>query len=420
MQTRKNGNSFQRSLDMGALSATQTRSGSLMKTDKTDFYRFTLGGKSSASFTLNNLQANANLELYNGNKALVAASRRGGKKNEQITTDLDAGTYYLKVSGKNGKTRYNLSSSATPSLVTSPPVTPAPVTPPKQGRFRVSLSGFTVNNATSEDWQDYDGKGDEVFIMSQTYLSDAGGSMATLPLNKSKYMGDAISPDRILAGTAEPNLWERLRPWGVSKVGGLRTGDSFPSAAPWQRNSDFTTDSVPMVLWEGSLASGQNTALVAPTIWEHDSYNPFGGIPNPIPAIIDKIPLGNEIKEALNLVESFLSGGAVPPSLVADQSALFKSGRELLGENVLGANVVMRSDEPNKNQRDRPIGMKSAGGNLVGFDPKVLPLSYELADKLSKTNLSGKGAGVISLRYADDSAFAGDYTLHLKVEQVPG
>jgi hypothetical protein len=413
MQTKKLGNNFQRPLEMGALGSNQNRSGSLMKTDKTDFYRFSLSGKSSASFTLNNLKANADLELFKGDKTLVAASRRGGKQDEQIAADLDAGTYYLKVSGKNGKTRYNLNSSAAP----------------KQARFRVSLSGFTVNNETIDDWQEYDGRRDEVFIASQTTLrSSTGEDLGTSPLNRSRIMGDAISPDRILAGTGQLSAWDETKNFlfgAGKKPGGLRTGDSFPSATPWQRNSDFTTDSAPMVLWEGSLVSGQNTALITPSIWEYDSRNAFGPIGDLIPGLISgikigEIKIGQAVQSGLSLVDDYLKG-SVPPSLISDQSALFKSGRELMGDGALGSNVVLRSGDSENNQRSRPIGMKNAGGNLFAFDPKVLPLSYDLADKLSKTDISGKGTGVISLRYADDSSeFAGDYKLYLKVEQIPG
>jgi hypothetical protein len=332
----------------------------------------------------------------------VAASRRGGKQDEQIATDLDAGTYYLKVSGKNGKTRYNLSSNAAA----------------KQARFRVSLSGFTVNNETIDDWQEYDGKRDEVFIMSQSQLRSFAGANLGTQSTKSRVMGDQTRPDRILAGTGKPGFWEWVNKRGNVKDGGLQTGDSFPSATPWQRNTDFTADSVPTVLWEGNLASGQNTALITPTIWEYDTIDPWGDLLNRGAEVIKDTDLGKVVTQVTDIADSIWNGGVPNASWGIDQNALFKSGRELFGESALGTNVVMRS---NDNKNHRPIGMKSIGSNTFGFDPKVLPLSYELADKLSKTNLSGKGAGVISLRYADDSAeFAGDYTLYLKVEQVPG
>jgi hypothetical protein len=404
MQAKKIGNNFQRPLEMGALSSTQNRSGSVMKTDKTDFYRFTLSGKSSASFTLNNLKANADLELFNGNKALVAASRRGGKKDEQIAADLDAGTYYLKVSGKNGKTRYNLSSSAAP----------------KQARFRVSLSGFTVNNETIDDWAEYDGKRDEVFIASQTQVRSFAGENLGSQSTRSRVMGDQTAPDRILAGTGKPGFLEWLNKKGNVKDGGLQTGDSFPSATPWQRNTDFRADGVPTVLWEGNLASGQNTALITPTIWEYDTVDPWGNFLDRGLELVKEQDWGKIGTQVTDAADSLRNGGTPNASWGIDQNVLFKSGRELFGETALGTNIAMRSDDSNNNKRSRPIGMKSIGGNTFGFDPKVLPLSYDLADKLSKTDISGKGAGVVSLRYADDSSeFAGDYTLYLKVEQVP-
>ena len=57
------------------------------------------------------------------------------------------------------------------------------------------------------------------------------------------------------------------------------------------------------------------------------------------------------------------------------------------------------------------------GGNQFGFTPQVLVLTYESADYISRTSF-GFGAGIIPVRYVDDSSLAADYTLYFQVERL--
>src|SRR3954471_19180265 len=114
------------------------------------------------------------------------------------------------------------------------------------GRFRVTLTGFTVNRQSDDNILESDGKGDEVYIIAELAQYDSyweygrrpglsqdhilinlGGNngfhgRGNLTLRRSLtsvVMGDVNNqnnPPRIQAGSA-------------SNLGGLRTGDRFPA-----------------------------------------------------------------------------------------------------------------------------------------------------------------------------------------------
>jgi hypothetical protein len=432
LQNNKPGNSFQKPFGIGSLNGQKNQSGVLTQKDRNDFYRFSLSGRSSVSLNLKGLKANADLEIYNSNRARIATSRQGGMKAEQINTTLEAGTYHVKVAGKGGKTGYKLNMSGVlapiPPVppppnpgVPNPPSTPGMPSPPPvpqpaaQKRFRVSVSGFTVNNETIDDGTEFDGARDEVFIAGQTRVHGKDGTvLSSSDVQKSRIMGSPLTPDRVQAGSARGshiyNFWRQ---------GGLQTGDSFPSSTPWQRSGELKDNEVPMKLWEGDLVQGENLALVTPTVWEHDPQNLWNSIKKPIENWLpgwakETIQLTNEIANAL------FSGGGSNVPVGSDQSSLFKSGRQLFGDSALGAEVIVRGGG-SQDAKDRPIGMIDRGGKNYIFDPKVLPLTYDLANVLSQTDVSGKGKGVVALRYKDDpsaSDLKGDYTMYLKIEQV--
>ncbi|WP_407883981.1 pre-peptidase C-terminal domain-containing protein, partial [Scytonema sp. NUACC26] len=92
-------------------------------TDTDDYYRLSLGMKSSVNLTLNSLAADADVQLIrdansNGivdSGEVIASSTNGGTTAESIRRTLDAGTYYIRVYPFNGaNTNYNLNVSATP------------------------------------------------------------------------------------------------------------------------------------------------------------------------------------------------------------------------------------------------------------------------------------------------------------------
>ncbi|MBD2460607.1 hypothetical protein H6G89_06075 [Oscillatoria sp. FACHB-1407] len=97
-----------------------------------DSFVINLTSRSSFNAVLSGLGkvANVDLELRNSRGAIVAASRRPGKKNESIqVADLEAGTYFLRTVLKKGQsTRYQLSFTSTPLPI--PVTNPVPQPPP--------------------------------------------------------------------------------------------------------------------------------------------------------------------------------------------------------------------------------------------------------------------------------------------------
>jgi Bacterial pre-peptidase C-terminal domain len=92
--------------------------------DKVDFYSFKLSSRSSFNLALNKLKNNVDVSLIQNGKTL-AQSTKGGKKPEAINTNLEAGTYFIKVSQKSGNSKYNLTLNAASDSGSNPiPVPP--------------------------------------------------------------------------------------------------------------------------------------------------------------------------------------------------------------------------------------------------------------------------------------------------------
>lgn len=74
------------------------------------------------------------------------------------------------------------------------------------------------------------------------------------------------------------------------------------------------------------------------------------------------------------------------------------------------------------NTKDRPIGMEGIAGGQVVFDPTIIRLSFETAEKFiaTKENLNSDiPAGITSVRYVDTVPGGnGDYTLYIEIRRV--
>jgi hypothetical protein len=109
---------------LGTLNGNRSFKNALGRRERADLYQFSLNNRSNFSAQLSGLKNNANLELLNQNRNLIAASRKPGKRAEAITSLLEAGVYYLRVVRRGGKTAYKMALSAAP--VSQPPISQPP------------------------------------------------------------------------------------------------------------------------------------------------------------------------------------------------------------------------------------------------------------------------------------------------------
>lgn len=122
------GNSLSTALNIGALSAnTTTFKDFVGQTDRNDYYRFTLNSNSNLSVTLAALTASANVQLIkdknnngqidNGDGDVLKEDSGYSGANGDISTDLQAGTYFIRVSPyyTDGNTNYELRVAAEPA-----------------------------------------------------------------------------------------------------------------------------------------------------------------------------------------------------------------------------------------------------------------------------------------------------------------
>jgi hypothetical protein len=87
-------------------------------TDTNDYYRFSLANSGNFNLGLTGLTADADVQLLNSSGSVIASSVRAGTASESITSQLSAGTYYIRVYPYTGDTNYNLAVSATTATVT--------------------------------------------------------------------------------------------------------------------------------------------------------------------------------------------------------------------------------------------------------------------------------------------------------------
>lgn len=83
-----------------------------------DRHLFSISDERNVEIDLTGLKRNANIALYDDDGTLLLESRKGGRKNENISYTLDPGDYYVDVEPQNqAKTKYNLDIFASGSSV---------------------------------------------------------------------------------------------------------------------------------------------------------------------------------------------------------------------------------------------------------------------------------------------------------------
>jgi len=100
---------------IGVLRGSRTFQDSVGVGDRLDYYSFKLNQRSSFNLALNRLQNNVDVSLIRGGR-VIARSTRGGRRVEAINTNLDTGTYVIRVEQKSGNSRYQLTLNGTPRI----------------------------------------------------------------------------------------------------------------------------------------------------------------------------------------------------------------------------------------------------------------------------------------------------------------
>lgn len=256
--------------------------------------------------------------------------------------------------------------------------------PSSQARFRVTINGFKVLHQSIDDALERDGRGDEVFFLSQWRMTEGVRTVRTSELLRSRVMGDANGrSDRVQAGSARPRI--------SGMVGGLLTNDTFTND-PSVLSGSPTTDRAPMLLFDGELTSSQ-VLVVVPTIWEQDGPD-------------DLLTL---ISRAFNPVLDLGSRVTLTP----EYPGLL--GRILATEAGLGSDVHVGLGlfgDPH----DRPLGMR-LGRDSYSFSPQRLRFSFADADEASRTAF-GYGNGVIPITYTEANALQGSYTIFVQISRL--
>ena len=251
------------------------------------------------------------------------------------------------------------------------------------GRFRVTLTGFTVNQQSSDNILESDGKGDEVYFIidSARYdgYTDRGGRtsiFAPLSLDTTLRPNGNLTQRQslqsvVLGDVNSQNNPPRIRAGSASEVGGLRTGDRYPTNEPWNVSGALRTDRLPMLLWEGELTAERDLVVLIPTIWEWDGGN-------------------TEMRASYtDSVNSYLT------------TSFQTFWDHIRGQDLFGAG-------------DRPIGLLQ---NSNGWVPRGLFLTFPTAQHAATTSPSGYGTGVVELRYGHSPKE--DYSIYLKIERLP-
>ncbi|AFY34510.1 PPC domain-containing protein [Calothrix sp. PCC 7507] len=109
------GSSFSSAFDLGEFSRNIGRSQSdfVGSSDPNDYYRFTVSEAGNYRVRVNNLTADADLQLYNSSQVVIGSSSNGGTASDAVTSYLNAGTYYARVNSFNGaNTNYTVTTES--------------------------------------------------------------------------------------------------------------------------------------------------------------------------------------------------------------------------------------------------------------------------------------------------------------------
>ena len=114
--------------------------------DQVDFLSFTVSERSTLEITMSGMHADADISLEDDFGSVLTSSVEGGPVDEHMTTDVEAGTYYLRVVPYAGNTPYSISVSASPA---GPPPEDSAGNDAASAR---DIGEVTTESGVYEDW----------------------------------------------------------------------------------------------------------------------------------------------------------------------------------------------------------------------------------------------------------------------------
>lgn len=267
----------------------------------------------------------------------------------------------------------------------TPTATPQPQPQLPPGKYRISVTGFTVNHQTEDDALQLDGKGDEVFLSVAVLEPTALGNVPRWH-GRSRLAESAVIGDRNGFST-------RIRGGSLSDQGGLQTGDVVRLPQPF-------------VVWEGPMTT---PIVVIPTIWEWDNGSmDRRGMHL---AWIDRMrpPSGRALNDwAPHYREP--SNFDYPTIKARGFQELTKADCSDCRIGTFDARAYGIFEDPMSGY-NRPIAINMSSG----FRPATISLSTKNLEPF----LGAKNAAEFPVQYKDNGKGSGDYTIHLKFERIP-
>lgn len=370
---------------------------------------------------------------------------------------ISAGTVQIEVSGRRSKDDYNW--TQTPALTIN--------VPRYDGRYRVTVNGFRVNRETLDSPLNADGQHDEIYVRVGVREYDVDGKAVGQELSAlSNTHGDINAPRWKQPGSAT----YRYYAGSATGFGGLVSGDGFPNREkPWAA-LPISNTTFPLFVWEGYLREGMNTVAIMPVIYEDDE-SPWDNRPEK-QALLDlgewvgamgyqeirglgSVPIstaqraGNIWFKTANVrlpngltarrmsLVDYAKGGVsklIPKAQAVSIAQAFAMQHAMISTwqhrqqqlNLQSVNLLKNLTAASGlllNTKDRPIGMAGIQGGQVVFDPTILRLTFETAEKFIATKENPNSdipAGITSVRYVDTVPGGnGDYTLYLEIRRVP-
>ncbi|MEG3976391.1 pre-peptidase C-terminal domain-containing protein [Microcoleus sp. herbarium8] len=209
LDTAGNTTSTARNITLG-----QTISERVSDTDTDDFYRFNVNQRTRVDLRISGMSADADLSLLDANGNFITGSSLGGSLDDALTRELDAGTYFVKVSRFNtSNTNYNLTTAGQIVQTNRPPVVSA--LNQSVHLNRSMIPAFTAtdpdqNPITRYRFQDLNGTAGSGYFTVNGITQNANQSIeiAANQLNTVRFVGgNAIGSNSVQVAAFDGQVW---------------------------------------------------------------------------------------------------------------------------------------------------------------------------------------------------------------------